>query len=171
MVTVERIRDRSSANPHARGTTSKDKQGNSEARRRRKVYLLETYASDVQMIKVKWRETGEITVEAFVISLEQLLEYDGVEEAEYVPTARCYRCGDLVWFGTISVDRIVPGAVKTARFPKGGSYVRENIRPACDDCQEKTSHEVHAKARLTKAKRRNRPEHLRPTILTSGDPQ
>lgn len=37
---------------------------------------------------------------------------------------RCYRCGCLLDWYTVTIDRIKPGA-------KGGRYVRGNIRPAC----------------------------------------
>lgn len=40
---------------------------------------------------------------------------------------RCYRCGQLLTENTVTVDRIVPGC-------RGGRYVRNNIRPACADC-------------------------------------
>ncbi len=46
-------------------------------------------------------------------------------------TCRCYRCGWVLSEETITVDRIVPGAL-------GGKYVRENIRPACAECNSET---------------------------------
>jgi hypothetical protein len=55
-----------------------------------------------------------------------------------MPACRCYRCGKLLTVDTVTVDRIVPGCVKTAMFPNGGTYVRHNIRPACGDCNSKT---------------------------------
>lgn len=45
--------------------------------------------------------------------------------------ARCYRCGYQLGFTTITVDRIIPGA-------KGGTYRRDNIRPACSKCNSET---------------------------------
>jgi 5-methylcytosine-specific restriction endonuclease McrA len=54
---------------------------------------------------------------------------------------RCYRCGKLLWFTTVEVDRIVPGWRKTAKYPQGGTYVRENIRPACERCNKITGNE------------------------------
>lgn len=47
------------------------------------------------------------------------------------PTCRCYRCGKLLGFKTVTVDRIVPGC-------RGGRYVRNNIRPACSTCNSET---------------------------------
>jgi 5-methylcytosine-specific restriction endonuclease McrA len=44
---------------------------------------------------------------------------------------RCYRCGDLLLLHQITVDRIIPGA-------KGGTYRRNNIRPACARCNSET---------------------------------
>jgi hypothetical protein len=44
---------------------------------------------------------------------------------------RCYRCGRLLGFSLITVDRIVPGC-------QGGRYVRGNIRPSCAACNSET---------------------------------
>lgn len=43
----------------------------------------------------------------------------------------CYRCGVMLTFGTLTVDRKIPGAL-------GGTYRRENIRPACGPCNSET---------------------------------
>lgn len=52
------------------------------------------------------------------------------------------RCLVFVTFSTISVDRIVPGRL-------GGTYRRENIRPACEPCQSlqggQLAHQVRAR--------------------------
>jgi 5-methylcytosine-specific restriction endonuclease McrA len=72
-----------------RGTTNRNDRGGSEARRRRKLWLLTEFG-------------------------------DGTK-------APCWGCGDKVDYDTITVDRIVPGI-------DGGTYARENIRPACEDC-------------------------------------
>jgi hypothetical protein len=48
--------------------------------------------------------------------------------------AQCYRfevCGTVVDDSTITVDRIVPGC-------EGGTYRRDNIRPACAPCNSET---------------------------------
>lgn len=44
---------------------------------------------------------------------------------------RCYRCGSLLTFYTVTVDRIIPGC-------RGGTYRRNNIRPACGSCNSET---------------------------------
>jgi hypothetical protein len=51
-------------------------------------------------------------------------------------TCRCYRCGLVLTFATVTVDRILPGVA-------GGTYRRNNIRPACSTCNSATG----AKAR------------------------
>lgn len=45
---------------------------------------------------------------------------------------RCYRCGVLLTQETLTVDRIIPGAL-------GGTYVRNNIRPCCGACNSLTA--------------------------------
>lgn len=52
-------------------------------------------------------------------------------------TCRCYRCGELLTIATVTVDRIVPGC-------RGGSYRRENIRPACATCNSETGGAIRA---------------------------
>lgn len=49
----------------------------------------------------------------------------------YTETCRCYRCGDLLSLVTLTVDRIIPGI-------HGGTYRRNNIRPACGSCNSET---------------------------------
>lgn len=46
-------------------------------------------------------------------------------------TCRCYRCGVLLTVGTVTIDRIIPGC-------RGGTYRRNNIRPACAPCNMET---------------------------------
>lgn len=58
------------------------------------------------------------------------------ESNEGPGTCRCYRCGTLLWDRHITVDRILPGVA-------GGTYRRNNIRPACATCNSATG----AKAR------------------------
>lgn len=106
-----------------RGTSNTNERGSSYQRRRRKEWLLETYAADRALVRVVYTD-GETVVDEWVMTPEVLLGFEQVESAEYVPTARCYRCGDLLWFETLTVDRIIPGC-------KGGTYRRNNIRPAC----------------------------------------
>lgn len=49
----------------------------------------------------------------------------------WIPMCRCYRCGDLMDFDTMTIDRIIPGC-------RGGTYRRNNIRPACGQCNSET---------------------------------
>jgi 5-methylcytosine-specific restriction endonuclease McrA len=43
----------------------------------------------------------------------------------------CYRCPTRLTFDTVTVDRIIPGR-------DGGTYRRDNIRPACAPCNSET---------------------------------
>lgn len=118
-----------------RGTSNKNVNGNSEDRRRRKNYLLETYAANTRLIRVEW-EGGDVEYrDAEAYHFEGVF---GVVSVAEVPTTRCYRCGDLLHFETLTVDRIVPGCKKTAKYPNGGTYIRENIRPCCGPCNSET---------------------------------
>lgn len=52
---------------------------------------------------------------------------------------RCYRCGKPLTLKQITVDRIIPGCL-------GGTYGRNNIRPACSWCNTKTGSDLgHAR--------------------------
>lgn len=57
-----------------------------------------------------------------------------------VPSCRCYRCGEVLYYETLTVDRIVPGAL-------GGKYVRTNIRPACSRCNSETGNALKRRLR------------------------
>lgn len=61
-------------------------------------------------------------------------------------TCRCYRCGKVLTDETLTIDRITPGC-------HGGTYRRENIRPACTFCNSATA----TQAAQTQPKRRRRP--------------
>jgi 5-methylcytosine-specific restriction endonuclease McrA len=76
-----------------RGTSNRDKRGNTTDRYRRKVFLLEKHGD------------GE--------------------------TCTCYRCPTVLDIRTITVDRIIPEV-------DGGTYRRDNIRPACGPCNSET---------------------------------
>lgn len=96
-----------------RGTTNGNARGGSDARRRRREWLVETFRADVDAIDVAWIGGGQL-----------------VEDVA-LPACRCYRCGTLLTVDTVTVDRIVPGC-------KGGTYRRDNIRPACGTCNSVT---------------------------------
>lgn len=53
-----------------------------------------------------------------------LLTFDEDLGPAYV---RCYECRTVLDWDTMQVDRIIPGV-------KGGRYTRDNIRPACGQC-------------------------------------
>lgn len=46
-------------------------------------------------------------------------------------TCPCYRCDTELTDETLTVDRIIPGI-------EGGTYRRDNIRPACGYCNSST---------------------------------
>ncbi len=98
-----------------RGTSNANERGNARDRRRRREWLVETYAADREL-----RRDG-------------LGQMDTLRPGSQfgVPTCRCYRCGVLLTVDTVTVDRIIPGC-------KGGTYRRDNIRPACGRCNSET---------------------------------
>lgn len=90
------------------GRRGGDKRGNSENRRRRREWLVDTYRANADVdgfgIMARWVPLGTGQ-----------------------PACRCYRCGKLLTADTVTADRIIPGC-------KGGTYRRNNIRPACGPC-------------------------------------
>lgn len=131
-----------------RSTTSKDVQGSSEDRRRRKRWLVTGHwRSDVDVLRIydkridytlelTWPAgTGPGSWDEFVTDPEErhLVEMVywalrdaglGPEDFKVQPTCRCFHCGKLLTEDEVSPDRIVPGC-------EGGTYRRENLRPAC----------------------------------------
>lgn len=109
-----------------RGTTNGNARGSSADRRARRAYLMVVYASDVKGF------------------------------------ARCYRCGRLLYNEddwpdhpmswvvvpkatfevayALTVDRIIPGC-------QGGTYRRNNIRPACMGCNSETGGRTRGRRR------------------------
>lgn len=65
--------------------------------------------------------------------------YQADVDVDGMPAARCYRCGVLLTVLTITVDRIIPGC-------QGGTYRRNNIRPACATCNSSTGGRTRGKA-------------------------
>lgn len=115
-----------------RGTTNGNARGSSYSRAARRAYLLATYAANVQVI----RPEDPALTDRYPTSPEDQAEWMADLEAADVPyallaTCRCYRCGGLLVDGTLTVDRIIPGC-------KGGTYRRDNIRPACGGCNSET---------------------------------
>jgi len=131
-----------------RGTTNGNVRGSNEERRRRRQWLVETYRADVDAPKPEHNAppTNEEEAEAF-FHLEEvplgwgipacrcyrcgvLLTEDTVTVGWGIPACRCYRCGVLLTEDTVTVDRIIPGC-------QGGTYRRNNIRPACGSCNSR----------------------------------
>lgn len=98
--------------------------GNTTDRQRRKLWLIETYRADC-VIAIPARFTVEL-----IIPADRADQYrqdgDTVHDC-----CRCYRCGKLLTVDTVTVDRIRPGC-------QGGTYRRDNIRPACGRCNSQT---------------------------------
>lgn len=113
-----------------RGTSNTNARGSSYERRRRREWLVDTFASDMLLIRVEW-ESGEVTYCSPELSVRDLRELSVVVSAEQVKTCRCYRCGCLLTVDTVTVDRIIPGC-------HGGTYRRSNIRPVCGKCNSET---------------------------------
>jgi 5-methylcytosine-specific restriction endonuclease McrA len=115
-----------------RGTTNKNVSGNNEDRRRRREWLIETYRADADLSSFEV-QTGPWTPPARV----QCPLGSGE------PACRCYRCGKLMTAETLTVDRIIPGC-------KGGTYRRDNIRPACGKCNSSTGSALAARPKKAK---------------------
>lgn len=113
-----------------RGTTNRNARGSSEARRRRREWLVATFRADVD---------APAWVPGIGLPRETAIGFGR-------PACRCYRCGRLLTVDTVSPDRIVPGA-------EGGTYRRNNIRPACSDCQSITGAQLgHARRKAKRTK-------------------
>lgn len=143
-----------------RGTDSGPR-GSAQTRRRRKRYLLETYRANVDVLPGDIPLLDDSPLDA-IDNANLRSEWNARERLWEVPigygeiACRCYRCGYLLTFETMTVDRIVPGCVKTAAFPRGGTYVRNNIRPACCGCQSETGGALGAAQLAAKRKRKKR---------------
>jgi hypothetical protein len=112
---------------HRRGTTNRNARGSSEDRRRRREYLVEHYRADVDVIHISEAIARGLADE----STETDMGYLTVSPGFGQPACRCYRCGRLLTVDTVSPDRRIPGC-------EGGTYARDNIRPACEPCQSHT---------------------------------
>lgn len=122
-----------------RGTSNKNVSGSAEDRRRRKMWLLETYRADTDAWVFRFPDEAEpVVVEPHTWVSRTLL--NPYTMSKDVKACRCYRCGRLLVFETLTVDRIIPGC-------QGGTYRRTNIRPACGPCNEKTGGGVRRKGK------------------------
>lgn len=151
-----------------RGTSNTNQRGSAEDRRRRKIWLLDTYASDEPLLRVVWGEEDGLPEETDIgpaqdfgpggtnLVVTALQASPEVVSAEVIPTARCYRCGTPLWMMTITVDRIIPDC-------KGGTYRRSNIRPACEGCNSETGGALATSRAHAAAKKRARAKRAKTT--------
>ena len=105
-----------------RGTSNGNARGSTEDRRRRRVWLVQTYRANVDVLDAETRYPNGIAPIGW---------YSVAPIGLGIPACRCYRCGALLTDASITVDRIIPGCM-------GGTYRRSNIRPACGPCNEST---------------------------------
>lgn len=111
-----------------RGTTNKNDRGSNEDRRRRRAWVMKTWASDIPETFRCFRCGGLLYNEDtppnsthFEWSGEALYHIERLD----ITVARYKRVTPL------TIDRIVPGC-------QGGTYRRTNIRPACGTCNSST---------------------------------
>lgn len=142
------------ANP--RGTSNSNRRGGSETRRRRREWLVKTYRSDTDVVVARYTGASPDREDLNKVSLYtprtqsdyefaclvDFLERDSAFEVlnPRAPTCRCYRCGLLLTVEIVTVDRIIEGT-------NGGTYRRNNIRPACLPCNSKTGGALAKKQR------------------------
>ena len=107
-----------------RGTSNANVRGNTRDRESRRRYLVEVYRSDVDVSIARRTDGSVFDVQPYNPRLDSC----GYDRA---PACRCYRCGKLLSVETVTVDRIIPGC-------QGGTYRRDNIRPACGECNSVT---------------------------------
>mgnify|MGYP003576165398 CR=1 FL=1 len=119
-----------------RGTSNGNASGSAEDRRRRKAWLLETYAADTKAWVYQFFDGAIEAVEPGALHVRAWLEPYILRQD--ILACRCYRCGKLLIFETLTVDRIIPGC-------QGGTYRRNNIRPACGKCNSETGGAVRRK--------------------------
>jgi len=110
-----------------RGTSNSNVRGSSYSRAQRRKWLVENYRAD-----------RDVSVS---MSGTDVQEYNPrLDACGYSRQAacRCYRCGLLLTVETVTVDRIIPGC-------HGGTYRRNNIRPACGPCNSETGGPLRSK--------------------------
>lgn len=119
-----------------RGTSNRNDRGSAEDRRRRRAWLMLAYASNVPGFCRCYR-CGCL-----------LFNPDDMEEradGTLRPKADVAQLiGPESWLvSPLTVDRIIPGC-------KGGTYRRNNIRPACGSCNSETGGALAARKGQTK---------------------
>jgi hypothetical protein len=110
------------------GTVNGGDRGNTRDRRRRREWLVENFRADVDASVARGTDGIPFDVQLY----NERLTGCGYRRE---PACRCYRCGTLLTVDTVSPDRIIPGC-------QGGTYRRNNIRPACLRCQSVTGNEI-----------------------------
>ena len=129
-----------------RGTSNRDERGNTDDRRRRKIWLIETYRADVTIVRWGISDDHYYVVRSSDSVAEVIETFSGEgSQAVALPTCRCYRCGKPLTIETVTVDRIIPGC-------RGGTYRRNNIRPACGGCNSETGGALANHAKKKKGK-------------------
>lgn len=103
-----------------RGTSNTNDRGSAEDRSKRREWLVQTYRADMDLSDFEVYPPGW-----------QRPHYVQVPFGSGQAACRCYRCGTLLSVDTVTVDRIIPGC-------QGGTYRRNNIRPACSTCNSFT---------------------------------
>ncbi len=106
-----------------RGTSNQNERGSAEQRRKRKVTLMEDYEANVRALVDPY--------DGFIWETRRPAGETGPNDLYVAAACRCYRCGRLLTIDTVTVDRIIPGCL-------GGTYARNNIRPACSQCNTET---------------------------------
>ena len=145
----------------ARGASNKNEAGNSEDRRRRKVWLVSNWSADVAVAKTTYEQDGEETTYCFPVALTVTVDdlitqritanaepfFGTLVRAEIMPACRCYRCGTVLTVETVTADRRIPGVL-------GGTYRQDNLRPACGPCNSITGGALARDKTLRSAKGR-----------------
>lgn len=111
----------------SRGSSNSNDRGNTRDRAARRAWLVKTFRANVDLGLV---EAGEAWC------------FRTVERGEGLPACRCYCCGVLLTEETVTVDRIIPKV-------DGGTYRRNNIRPACGHCNSSTGGSLAGKRKKT----------------------
>lgn len=108
--------------PTRRGTSNGNDRGSSYDRRKRRAFLVECYASNIPGLTRCYR-----------CGLPLFNPDDSATGGlPYYPPEFIITYGTQVWSAKpLTVDRIIPGC-------QGGTYRRNNIRPACGDCNSET---------------------------------
>lgn len=106
-----------------RGTSNRNDRGSAEDRRRRRAWLVLAYASDVPG-SVRCYRCGCLLYNPDAYPASDATPMSGEATADNTPRPPLLD-------RPLTVDRIIPGC-------KGGTYRRNNIRPACGGCNSET---------------------------------